>query len=181
TDPKGVINLSLLEAVPSASAPPLVARTRLGGSTMRMSFDLSRVGNFVATIFFANPRNQWQGSMQLIDPHGVRVAGSTTRELRCPIPLSALGKSRDAVGNPRLWALEVTPHGGVFASIGDLFVTATVRGEGRISTAVLQERIQKLLGPHGHFIELIGENSDGYAKVMLTIKDVVAAETIDMH
>ena len=40
--------------------------------------------------------------MRLIDPDG-GIVGRTAKEvLRCPIPLSVLGKSRDAAGNPRL-------------------------------------------------------------------------------
>jgi len=179
TDPRGVINLSLSETVASASAPPLVARAMLDGSRFSASFDLNRVGTFIATIVPSHGSDPWHGSMRLLDPDGVTVGSTTSRELRCPIPLSALGKSRDAAGNPRPWTLQVSPQGGVI--VGNQTVTATVLGEGRIATAVLQERIQKLIGPDGSFIELVGENSGGDAKAVLTIKDVVAAETIDMH
>ena len=179
TDPKGVINLALLETVPSTSAAPLVPRTHLDGARLRKTFDLNRVGNFVATIFSSNPLDPWRGSMQLLDPDGVRVASSTSRQLRTPIALSALGKSRDADGKPRLWTLEISPQGGVIQ--GNQSVTATVVGEGRIGTAVLKDRIQNLIGPNGSFIELKGENRNGDARVVLTVKDIVAAETIDMH
>jgi phospholipase C len=179
SDPKGVINLGLLETVASASALPLVARTRLDGGRLAATFDLNRVGTFLATITPSNTFDPWHGSMRLIDPDGTRVASTTSRELRCPIPLSALGKSRDVAGNPRLWTLEVSPQGGVV--VGNSFVTATVLGEGRVGTSALQQRIQKLLGPNGKFIKLAGDNSGGQARALLTIKNVVAAETIDMH
>jgi phospholipase C len=179
TDPKGVINLSLLENVVSASAPPLVARSQVNAAGFHASFDLNRVGRFHAGISTHFPFPHWQGSIELFDPDGIRVAGATASQLNCPIPLSALGKSRDAAGNPRLWTLKATPQHASFVS--EYSITATVLGEGRITTASLQDRIQKLLGPHGSFISLVGENSGGVAKAMLTITDVVAAETIDMH
>jgi phospholipase C len=178
-EPKGAINLGLLETVASSSAPPLVARTKLDGSRLRATFDLNRVGSFVATLFASGPSVPWRGSMRLLDPDGGVVGRSTSRQLRCPIPLSALGKSRDGAGNPRLWTLEVSPQGGVV--VGEQFVSATVLGDGRIGTAALQERIQKLIGPGGSFIKLVGENRDGEARAVMRITDVVAAETIDMH
>lgn len=178
TEPKGAINFSVVETVPSASAPPLVARTRLGGAPQRLTFDLNRVGVFLATISGGTPF-PWSGSMQLLDPDGQRVAGTNGRTLRCPIRLSMLGKSRDGDGNPRPWTLEVSPAGG--SVVGNRFVTATVLGEGRIATAALQSRIQKLIGPNGSFIRLVGENSGGDLRAVMTVTDVVAAETIDMH
>ena len=179
SDPKGIIDLSLIETVPSASAPPLVGKTRLDGSRLERTFDLNRVGTFVASIVSTSPSDRWNGSMRLLDPEGAVVGKTTSRTLRCDIPLSALGKSRDASGNPRLWTLEVSPHGGTV--VGEPYVSATVLGHGRISTDVLHERILDLIGLHGSFIKLVGENSGGDAKAILTITDVVAAETIDMH
>jgi hypothetical protein len=112
TDPKGAINLSLLETVVSSSAPPLVARRKLDGSRLQATFDLNRVGTFLAAIIPSHASDPWHGSMRLLDPDGVGIASTASRELRCPIPLSALGKSRDAAGNPRPWTLEVSPQGG---------------------------------------------------------------------
>lgn len=179
TDPKGAINLSVRETVASSSAPPLVARARLDGSRFSAQFDLYRVGTFIATIVPSHPSDPWHGSMRLIDPDGVRVGSTTSRELRCPIPLLALGKSRDAAGKPRPWTLEVSVSGGTL--VGQQTVTATVLGEGRVTTAVLQERIQKLIGRDGSSITLVGENVGGDARVVLTITDLVAAETLDMY
>lgn len=179
TDPKGIIDLSLLETVPSSSAGPLVSRTKLDAGRSEFKFDLYRVGTFVATVSFPLGLGTWDGSMRLLDPDGAEFAASTSRHLRCDIPLAALGRSRDPSGQPRLWTLEVASQGGVV--IGQPYVSALVLGSGRIGTAVLYDRIQDLLGPHGSFIDLVGENSGGKAKAVLTIKDIVAAETIDMH
>lgn len=178
TDPKGLIDVSLVETVPSASAAPLLGRTKLGGSRLEATFDLNRVGTFVASILQSSPSDTWNGSMRLVDPDGSEVGSSISGQLQCEIQLSALGKSRDVSGNPRLWTLEVSPHGGVV--VGDQYVWATVIGQGRISTAALLNRVEDLIGPHGSFIDLVGENSEGQAKAILTIKDVRAAETIDM-
>ena len=184
TDPRGVIDLSVLETVPSTSAAPLVPRTQLVLPVQRFTFDLNRVGHFVATVvnsgIFGLAFNG-RLKMRLLDPDGLQVAASTSRTMRCPIALSQLGKSRDAAGHPRLWTLEVS-HDQLPTPLGAPSVTATVLGEGRIGTAVLQARIQKVLGPHLFpFIKLVGENRAGGAAAVLTITDVVAAETIDMH
>lgn len=177
-DPQGSINLALVETVPSSSASPLVPRSRVSGAPFRATFDLYRVGTFRATVSSAQPFGRWRGEIRLLDPDGVVIASSTSARLSCPIPLALLGRSRDAAGNPRQWTLEVVSRDGALLGA---FVTATVLGEGRIGTAVLQERIQKLIGPRGSFLRLEGENRDGQMRAMLTITDVVAAETIDMH
>lgn len=183
TDPRGVIDLSVLETVPSTSAAPLIPRTQLLLPVQRFTFDLNRVGQFVANVVSSGPFGlAFTGHLgiRLLDPDGVQVAASTSRTMRCPIALSHLGKSRDAAGHPRLWTLEVTQDR-LPGALGAPSVTATVLGEGRIRTAVLQDRIQKLFGPGGSFIKLVGENRSSGAAAVLTITDVAAAETIDMH
>jgi len=178
SDPKGVIELNLLETVAPESAAPLVGGVRLDGSRQKFQFDLNRVGTFVARIVPSSPFHSWHGSMQLFDPDGINVGGTSSRQLRREIPLAALGKSRDAAGRPRPWTLEVSPQVG----IGDEHVSATVIGAGRISTDILHDRIEDLIGPEDRsYIELIGENRDGQARAVLTIKDIIAAEAIDMH
>ncbi|MCA1569821.1 MAG: hypothetical protein LC798_05755 [Chloroflexi bacterium] len=177
-EPEGAINLALSETVASTSAAPLVPRTRLDGSRMRLTFDLNRVGTFVANLG-EGIFDRWRGSMRLLDPDGGVVGRTTSERLRCAIPLSALGKSRDAAGNPRLWTLEVSPQGGVV--VGNRYVTATVLGEGRLRTSALHDRIQRIFGPDGTFVKIAGAKSSGYAEVHLTISDVTAAESIDMH
>jgi phospholipase C len=187
TDPKGLIELAVIETVPSQSAPPLVAGAPLDGSRQSFSFDLYRVGTFVARIDQSSPDDPWHGSMSLFDPDGVRVAGTAHKELRVAVPLALLGKSRDPAGSHlaiprpavRPWTLQVSPQGGTV--VGSPRVTAMVLGEGRIGTTVLRDRIARLIGPGGSFIQLVGENAGGKARARLTITDVVAAETIDMH
>lgn len=181
TDPKGSLLLGLTETVASSSAAPLVPRTRLSLAPFRTTFDLNRVGDFVAnvvngTLSFGN----WRGTMRLLDPNGAEFARSGQGHLRCPIPLSALGRSRDATGNPRPWTLEVNrdPSSNV---TGQSFITATVLGQGRINTGILQARIQRIFGRDGTFLKFKGRNLGERAQCLLTISDVGAAETIDMH
>lgn len=175
-DAKAVINLTLLETIQSSSGAPLVPRTNVHGE-LSLKFDLNRVGRFVANLVHL-PFNAWHGSMTLVDPDGTTFATTTTSRLTCPIPLAALGKSRDSSGNPRQWTLVVRPHGAVHPQ---QFVSATVIGEGRIGTLALQDRIQWLLGPDGSNFDLVGRNTGGRAQAVLTINDVATAETIDMH
>lgn len=175
----GVINLGLLETVASSSAPPLVEKTRLVGDPFRAQFDLNRVGTFVAHVTTAPAFVNWRGAMRLLDPDGVTVASSNgSSQLRCEIPLALLGRSRDAEGRPRPWTLEATPQGSADANAS--FVTATVVDAGRIRVAPLLARIETMIGPHGAFIDLRGRNRDESIEVLLTINDVVSAETIDM-
>lgn len=177
-DPTGVIELSVHETVASESAAPLVSNAALDGSRQDFTFDLHRVGEFVATIGQSSPTDPWHGSMSLFDPDGTRVRGTAKKELRCNIALAALGKSRDAQGAPRPWRLQVSPQGGVV--VGQPRVSATVFGSGRIGTAALLDRVNRLIGPNGSFIKLVGENKDGEARARMTITDPTAVETIQM-
>jgi phospholipase C len=180
TDPKGILDLGLTETVPSLSAAPLVPRTRLGFGPTTFTFDLNRVGDFVANVVGPTfDTGSWRGSMRLLDPDGAEFARSVSRNLRCPIPLSVLGRSRAADGTVRLWSLEVIQQAD--ASLSPHFITATVLGPGRITTSVLQSRIQRIFGADGTFLQFSGANSGGQAQAILTITDVAAAETIDMH
>jgi hypothetical protein len=177
---EGTIKLTLHETVPSESAPPLIANAPLdGSSSQEFRFDLLRVGTFVARVVQSSEADPWHGSIRLLDPDGAEVAATSSRELRCEISLAALGKSRDAAGSVRIWTLEVAPQGGVV--IGEPRIHATVIGSGRIGTGAIKKRIDAMIGRRGSFIELVGENFDDQVRARLTIKDVVAAETIDMH
>ncbi len=181
TQPTGLLHIGLTDTVASASAAPLVPRTRLDLGPLRASFDLYRVGDFVANVVGANVLTQpWAGSLRLLDPDGAEFAHATGRHLRCLIPLSVLGRSRDAGGQPRPWTLEVTPAPTALGA-GEHFVTATLLAPGRINTGILQARIQRIFGPEGTFLQFQGRNRDGFAQAVLTISDVAAAETIDMH
>lgn len=177
TEPKGALNLGLTETVVSASAPPLVSPKDVESGIMRLTFDLYRVGNFVATVVRRDFLSlAWRGSMRLLDPNGAEFALSNNDRLRCAIPLSVLGRSRDAAGKSRLWTLEVRS----LVPGGQHRVTASVVGSASISTEVLKARIQRIFGPDGTFLSFKGVNVGDRAKALLTISDVASAETIDM-
>jgi phospholipase C len=181
TDPQASIHLTITETIASSSAGPLVPRTSIQASPVKATFDLLRVGDFVANVvgsnFLVRP---WRGSMRLVDPDGAEFARTSGKQLRVPIPLSVLGRSRDAAGKPRPWTLEVTPAIGGGAS-GTYFLSATVLAPGRINTGVLQSRIQFLFGADGTSVQFAGQNVGGLAKAIVTITDAAAAEAIDMH
>lgn len=180
SDPEGRIHLSVSETVLSQSAGPLVSSEPLDGTRQSFQFDLIRVGVFVADIVLPQLDDPWNGSMSLYDPDGVRVAATAGKQLRCDIPVAVLGKSRGAGGVVRKWALEVSPHGG--AVIGQPRVTATVLAQGRITTSVMRDRVQAIIGPPGDsFIDVTGENFGDEVRVRMTINDATAAGTIDMH
>ncbi len=180
TEPKGALNLGVTETVASLSAGPLVPRTEVERGPMRFTFDLYRVGDFVAKVSRSSfPPLPWRGSMRLVDPNGAEFAKSNGDVLRCAIPLTVLGRSRDAAGKARPWTLEVTSLlGGV--AFGRHMVSASVVGSTRINTAVLESRIQRIFGADGTFLTFRGVNKGDRAKAVLTISDVASAETIDM-
>ncbi|HMQ16193.1 MAG TPA: alkaline phosphatase family protein, partial [Phycisphaerae bacterium] len=179
TNAKGRVRVSLVETVQPQSAPPLVANERVTRGGRTLEFDLFRVGAFTAEVSQLALGTPWRGSMRLIDPDGVAVARTTGRRLSFDVGLVTLAKSRDAAGGVRRWKLEVVPQGGLV--LGTPRVNATVIGRGRITITALRKRIDALLGTRGAFIELFGENKDGNALARLKVKDVVSAETIDMH
>jgi phospholipase C len=183
SNPKGAIAMSVLETVPTESAPPLVFSTRLDGSRQTFTFDLYRVGTFVAEIAGGD---HWKGGMRLMDPDGNVMGRTFETMLRVDIPLSALGRSRDRDRRPRLWTLHVSANGGVV--VGSPTVSATVYGQGRISTGILHQRIQRMIGERGRFLRIFGKNSGDlttsdtdWASARIVITDEAAAEAVDMH
>ncbi|HEX3248346.1 MAG TPA: alkaline phosphatase family protein [Pyrinomonadaceae bacterium] len=178
-DPKGSLFISLNETVASESAPPLIKNVAIAATLQSFQFDLFRVGEFVAEISQAQIGAPWNGSMRLLDPDSVVVASTTGRQLKFTVNLPTLNKSRDAEGKVRKWTLEVSPHGGVV--VGSPHLLATVIAKGRITIAALKSRINALLGPDGSFIEIFGQNKGGEILARLRDKDIVSAETIDMH
>jgi phospholipase C len=173
---RGAVSLSLVETISSESAPPLVANELIPKTPRSFTFDLFRVGSFVAEI--RSPLGRWRGVMRLIDPDGAEVARTTARRLTFEVGLPTLNKSRDTAGRVRKWTLEVSRQGAV---LGTARVNATVIGRGQITIEAAQSRIDALLGEHGKFIEIFGEDKDEHALVRLRVKNVVSAETIDMH
>lgn len=176
---EGVVEIGVEETVHSQSAPPLVRDTPVGRSSQTFSFDLFRVGEFIAELRQAR-LGRWSGNMRLIDPDGVVVAQTTKQTLRFTVGLATLNKSRDSAGKVRNWRLEVSPEIGIF-TFSNSSVNATVIGKGRITIAVLKKRIDAMLGPRGTFIQLFGENRGDKILARLIITDPVAAETIDMY
>lgn len=176
---KGTFGLSVIETVASESAPPLVNNVAVIPTPQSFQFDLYRVGTFVAKISQPQLGAQWKGSMRLIDPDGVAVAGTAGQKLTFAVGLPTLNKSRDAAGKVRKWTLEVRPQGGIV--VGSPRLSATVIGSGRITSAALRSRIDALLGPRGRFLKIFGENKGGEALGRLIITDVASAETIEMH
>src|SRR6185295_4342875 len=110
-DPRGSIQLTVVETVHSASAPMLIDAP-LDSRQQTFQFDLFRVGTFVAELRQTTLFGVWDGSMVLRDPDGVQVAGPS-KTLRFEVGLRTLAKSRDAEGRPRMWTLEVSSHGGL--------------------------------------------------------------------
>lgn len=175
-EPSGEITISVWETVALESAPPLISGAALDGSRQSFSFDLFRVGTFVADVATTD---QWNGSMRLLDPDGTQVAATASKTLRHDIDLRSLGTSRDRNGRPREWTLQVSPQGGVV--VGSPTISAQVYGLSRVTTSVIADRVLKLLGEHGHFIHLFGRNKNGYAQARLIVEDPAAAEAIEMH
>ncbi len=174
---QGTLGIGVTETVASESAPPLIANVRLSAAGQSFTFDLFRVGRFVAEI--ESFVGTWRGSMRLLDPDGVEVARTTGRRLRFEVSLPTLNKSRDAAGRVRKWTLIVVPQGGVFT--GEARISATVIGSVRINTEVLKSRIDSIIGKRGSFLEVFGENKNDEALVRLKITDKFAAENIDKY
>jgi hypothetical protein len=174
-EPTAEIILWVVETVASASAPPLIYTTPLDGSTQSFGFDLWRQGRLVAEIATAAA---WNGTMRLLDPDGVEVASTASTTLAFEVDPAALRKSRDSDARPREWSIEVRPQGGAFA--GSPTISAHVFGSSRVATSIVSDRILKLLGENGRFIEVFGRNKHGRAEARLIIKDETAAAAFDM-
>lgn len=179
TAPPGALQLSIVEDVASASAPARVPHTKLTDAAFRASFDLNHVGTFVAHIMPFGPFEHWRGTIRLLDPDGIEITTTDSSQLRIPIGLRTLAKSRDAIGNARMWTLEVESRSGLDRN--DYYISATVLNDGRVSKCALVDRIQSLVGEHGRSIGLIGRNVDDDIEGVLTLRDVRAAETVDMY
>ena len=174
---KGFVRIALEETVGSKSAPPLVADRLKASETRRYNFDLFRVGHLVAGAMSSRTRKQ----LTLRDPDGAIVV-TGDGALRFPVTLQTLDKSRDPDGNPRLWSLEAGENVGPSWSHVDVVdVSATVVAETRISTRVLQDRINAIIGEHGEKISISIEERGRDLLVRMKIPDdEVSAESIDM-
>ncbi len=185
TNAKGVMGVSVIETVPNESAPRLIDNKPVAPLGQSFSFDLFRVGTFVADIAMPLLGVPWRGTMTLFDHRGVQVARTTSKRLSFAVGLAQLRPPRGAGRGFTLprdipkWKLEIAPRDNTIA--GTPRITASVVASGRITIAALSSRIDKLLGPRGSFIELFGQTLGGTACGRLKIKDVVAADTIQMH
>ena len=177
----GRFNLRVIELVPSQSAPPLVADTLDAAVHRRYTFDLYRVGNFTAR---AKPGSLPSGGserlLRLIDPDGVPIAPPSDR-VSHPISLATLAKSRDAQGQPRPWTLEVFPVLSKPQKGDRHAIAASVVTSARIGVQVVNDRIERLLGPHGNKLEILGAVRGSEVLVQMRIKDPETAGIIDMH
>lgn len=184
-DAKGTLGIAVVEAVRNDSAPPLIDNKPIPSAGQSFSFDLFRVGTFSAEIKSSALGGFWRGTMTLFDHRGTKVASTTRPNLRFVVGLAQLRPPRGAGQGLPLpsdipkWKLEVIPQGS--AALLKPRVSANVIAAGRIGIPAIQQRIDKLLGPRGSFIELFGENKGGTAFGRLKINDRVAAETIQMH
>lgn len=180
----GHLTIAIEETVTSQSAPPLVSDTLGARAHRRYSFDLYRIGTFVAT---ARPDTvlgtiTGRRTMKLFDPDGAQVATSDDGHLTFPVTLSTLDKSRDVHGNVRTWSLEVFPSrstiGGAPAAIW-----ASVIATARIRTETLKSRIDYLIGVGGSKLSIYGEMQQQEQRLLARLKilDRYTAETIDMH
>ena len=175
------LSIAIEETVTSQSAPPLVSDRLRAQDQRRYTFDLYRVGTFVAT---AKPDSFLASltaarTIRLFDPDGEEVAASDNGSLTFPVPLEALEKSRDANGNVRLWSLEVLPSLLPFGA-ADATVWASVSATTRIRTETLKSRIDELIGVGGSKISVYGDMKGSSLLARLKILDEYSAETIDI-
>jgi phospholipase C len=171
------VRIAIDETVTSQSPGWLVSASGGTGTKHIASFDLFRVGQFIAQVRLPNGQISDTAKLQLWDPDGTTVASSYYGQLSFPVSVRTLDKSRDASGKIRPWSLEWET---VDPNLGE-GVSATVIATTRMPIYMLQQRIDDLLGPNGNHISVYGENKDGYALARLKILDEFSAETIDMH
>ena len=174
--------IALEETVASKSAAPLIKTSLKVTGNHSYSFDLFRVGKFVATV---NPDGFLGGIsprpiMSLEDPDGQQVATSSNGRLIFPVTLRTLNKSRDAKGKTRNWVLNVR-HNPASTGSNEFDINATVLASHYIQTAAINQRINTLLGVNGRNLSLYGEVSGSDILGRLKILDEVTAEIIDMH
>ena len=182
---RNLLAITLDETVASTSAAPLVEAVVTGRSTQRFVVDLWRVGQLRAAVRSQTgvpnplrPDRPWQGTLRLLDPAGSMVASSSRGSLQFEVSLATLGRSRGANSQVLPWTLEVTTS--VPASTTTV-VGAEVIATARLTTSVLQSRINALLGPNGEKWALQGDNRNRRIQARLTVLDNTSAELMDMH
>jgi len=176
----GRMSIVVEETVTSQSAPPLVNDRLSAQDEHTYTFDLYRVGTFVATTE-SDGLLGVQRPMRLLDPVGTVVANSDTGQLTFPVSLETLDISRDAHGTVRPWSLEVLPAP-FSPDSADTTVSATVLASRRIHTQTLQSRIDDLIGVGGSKISVFGDTRQEEETLLarLEILDEISAGTIDV-
>ena len=174
---RGYIQIAIDETLPSQSAGPLVDDNITSVGTKVYSFDLYRVGQFEAKVGTGSFFSTWNGMLRLKDPSGAVVASSTNSSLKFLVTLRTLDQSRDAAGKIRKWSLEIETTRPGWGTV----IRATVKTTVKIPVAVIQDRINDLIGAEGKKISIYGENKDGHALGRFKVNDPYTAETIDMH
>jgi phospholipase C len=176
TEGMAIVKIWIEEIVTSRSAGPLVSASGSAAIAQVHSFDLFRVGQFIAQVRMFGGIIDPTARLRLIDPDGAVVASANQGSLAFPVTLQTVDKSRDVNGQVRPWGLECTTAG----PNPDLSLSATVVTTTRIPVSMLQQRIDDLLGPNGEKLLIFGENKDGNALCRLKIVDDFSAETIAM-
>jgi phospholipase C len=171
----GSVWIAVEETVTSQSAGLLVSSSGGTALTHIYSFDLFRVGQFVAKVSLPGGNISPTATLRLMDPDGTIVA-SGHGTLTFEVSLRSLDKSRDPGGNVRRWSLEfVTTDLNL-----DETVTATVIATARVPLGLLQNRIDELLGPNGEKVLIYGQNANGRALARLQFRDEFTAGTFDV-
>ncbi len=178
TSGDAIVLIALEETVTSRSAGSLVSTSGGTAASHIFTFDLYRVGQFIAKVTLFGGILSPTARLWLIDPDGAVVASANGGGLLSfPVTLLTLEKSRDANGHIRPWKLEVMTAG---PNSGES-ITATVIASTRVPISILRDRINDLLGAHGSNLSIFGQNKDGRALGRLEILDEFSAETIDMY
>lgn len=178
-----LVSIKLIETLASQSPWPFVDAPVQGQGAERHSFDLYRVGDFVATarsrgILASVGGRTIRRGLRLRDPDGTIVAESDNGELRYPVTLPVLERSRGADGGTRLWELEVLP-GDFGGQLNRPRVWASVIERARLRLSPLQSRIDELLGAQGDKIAVWGDHRGDQMRCRMRIDDVFTAETLD--
>jgi phospholipase C len=170
----GYLRIAVDETFSSQSAGPLVD-DRVGPGTKVYSFDLYREGEFVANVISFDINLPWRGRMRLRNPNGTVVASGGIHGLSFPVTLRTLDQSRDAAGQIRQWSLEIE----TIINEGRIF--ATVKTTVKVPVALIQDRINYLIGANGNKIRIYGEHKNFRALGRIMILDPYTAEAMDMR
>jgi hypothetical protein len=135
--------IAIEETVTSQSAGLLGSSSGGTALTHVYSFDLFRVGQFVATVTLPDGTVSDTATLALIDPDGAIVASDSHGTLRFEVSLRSLDKSRDPSGNVRRWSLEFVTTDPTLAET----IAATVIGTARVRCTCFRAASTSCSGP----------------------------------